>query len=319
MAAVTVDAGPAVEWLLDSDEPAIVYLTRRDVLGEDVPYDPEAILAGPRVRALMSGQQPDGGFGGHPYKKWDGAHWRLVSLVELAAPPHEPRVVAAAETVLAWLTGAGHTRNVPVIHGLTRRCASVEGNALAVCSRLGLADDPRVEQLARSLVEWQWPDGGWNCDRNPTAHRSSFHESHASAWGLHEYAAATGADSTRDAANRTAELFLQHRIFRALATGDVIHRSWVTLHYPPYWHYDVLQALLLLGRMGRLDDPRTQDGLDLLVSKRREDGRWQPGGYWWRPLGSTAAREVVDWGRGGPNEIITLNALRILRAAGRAA
>lgn len=27
--------------------------------------------------------------------------------------------------------------------------------------------------------------------------------------------------------------------------------------------------------------------------------------------------EVVDWGRNGPNEMITLNALRVLKAAGR--
>lgn len=28
-------------------------------------------------------------------------------------------------------------------------------------------------------------------------------------------------------------------------------------------------------------------------------------------------RELADWGRGGPNEMITLNALRALKAAGR--
>jgi hypothetical protein len=27
--------------------------------------------------------------------------------------------------------------------------------------------------------------------------------------------------------------------------------------------------------------------------------------------------ELVDWGRSGPNELITLNALRVLRAGGR--
>jgi hypothetical protein len=27
--------------------------------------------------------------------------------------------------------------------------------------------------------------------------------------------------------------------------------------------------------------------------------------------------EVVDWGRNGPNEMITLNALRVLKLAGR--
>jgi hypothetical protein len=172
-----VRAESAVEWLLDSDEPAVLYLTRRDVLGQPVDADPSEILSGPKVRALLEGQQADGGFGVHPYKKWEGAHWRLVSLVELAAPPGEPRLVAAAETVLDWLTGPGHVRGVKVIGGLARRCASQEGNALAVACRLGLADDARTQQLARSLVEWQWPDGGWNCDLSATGRRSSFNES----------------------------------------------------------------------------------------------------------------------------------------------
>ncbi|MDQ3876020.1 MAG: hypothetical protein M3322_10830, partial [Actinomycetota bacterium] len=97
-----VDPAPAVEWLLRSSEPAVRYLTRRDVLGEDVEPDPEAVLAGPKVRALLGGQEPNGGFGGHPYKKWTGAHWRLVSLVELGVPAGNPRALAAAETVLAW-------------------------------------------------------------------------------------------------------------------------------------------------------------------------------------------------------------------------
>ena len=36
---------------------------------------------------LLAGQRRDGGFGVHPYRKWTGAHWRLVSLVELEVPP----------------------------------------------------------------------------------------------------------------------------------------------------------------------------------------------------------------------------------------
>jgi hypothetical protein len=315
--AIEIDAAPAVEWLLESPEPAVRHLTRRDVLAEQAAYDPDAILAGPKVRALMSGQRPDGGFGGHPYKKWTGAHWRLVSLVELAAPPGEPRLVAAAETVLAWLTSKGRARNLVVIDGLARRCASQEGNALAVCSRLGLAGDERVERLARSLVDWQWPDGGWNCDRRATGRRSSFHESLVPAWGLHEFAVATGADWARDAALRAAELFLEHGLFRSLGTGDVINPQWVVLHYPPYWHYDVLHALVVLARLDLVGDPRAAESLDLLVESRRDDGTWEAGGYWWRKPGAAATPDVVDWGRDGPNEMITLNALRVLRASGR--
>ncbi|MGH3131286.1 MAG: hypothetical protein ACRDNX_10750 [Gaiellaceae bacterium] len=240
--------------------------------------------------------------------------------MELAAPPGEPRLLAAAETVLDWLTGKGRRRNLKVVDGLVRRCASQEGNALAVCCRVGLAGDPRVELLARSLVEWQWPDGGWNCDLRANGRRSSFHESLAPAWGLHEFWSETKAGWARDAAARSAELFLEHRIFRSLRSGGVIDAGWLVLRYPSYWHYDLLQALLVLARLGRLGDPRVDEAVDLLVRLRRTDGRWEPGGYWWRPPGRPGAGvEAVDWGRRAPNEMITLNALRILRSAGRLA
>lgn len=305
----------AVTWLLDSDEPAIRRLTRRDVLGERADEDAARVLAGPMVTALLSGQRDDGGFGVHPYRKWTGAHWRLVSLAELTVPAGEPRAVAAAGHVLAWLARAG--RRVPRTGGLPLTHASVQGNALAACCRLGLAADPRARILAGSLIDWQWPDGGWNCDPGATGRRSSFHESLAPAWGLHEFWRATGDPAARDAAGRAAELFLAHRLFRALAAGEVINRGWLAPHYPPYWHYDILQALLVLSRMGKASDERASDALDELERRRLPDGRWRPGGCWWKPPGSTVTPEVVDWGRSGPNEMITLNALRVMKAAGR--
>jgi hypothetical protein len=108
-------------------------------------------------------------------------------------------------------------------------------------------------------------------------------------------------------------LFLEHRLFRSLGSGDVISREWLKPHYPPYWHYDVLQALLVLGRLGRLGDERANDGLEVLLRMRRPDGRWEADGSWWRPPGSKSAPEAVDWGRKGPNEMITLNALRVVQ------
>jgi hypothetical protein len=307
--------GDAVRWLLASAEPAIRLLARRDLLGEEVTGSGE-VLTGPKVRALLAGQRPDGGFGVHPYRKWTGAHWRLVSLVELAIPAGEPRAMRAAGTVLEWLTGQGHRSGVVTVGGLVRCHASQEGNALAVCSRLGLGRDPRVASLAESLVRWQWPDGGWNCDVRASGRRSSFHESLAPAWGLFEYWRATGEPGAREAALRTAELLLQHRLFRSLRTGEVIRRDWLALHFPPYWHYDILQALLVLSRMRLTGDPRCRDALAVIERRRRPDGRWRPGAYWWKPPGTPHGTvEVVDWGRSAPSEMITLNALRVLRAA----
>ncbi|TMI08302.1 hypothetical protein E6H34_05605 [Candidatus Bathyarchaeota archaeon] len=333
---------PIVNWLLESDDPSIRYLTLTDIL--DIPSDAKEVLAakkqipnGPIVKTLLSGQQADGGFGVHPYQKWTGAHWRLVSLVELGIPPGFRPAVKATNLVLKWLLGEAHLRNVPKINGLYRRCASQEGNALAVCSRLGLAEDPRVVKLAESLAEWQWPDGGWNCDRSEDAHHSSFNESLSTLWGLVEYYRATGDKDALKTAGNAAEFFLKHRLFRSCRTGlerqpETFHSKtfrvvhlFTQLHYPLYWHCDILQELTILSRAGKLDDPRTKEALDIVEKKRGPDGLWQADDYYWSMRGTPSTKtkmnvsnvEIVDWGRKGPNRMITLNAIRALKAARR--
>jgi hypothetical protein len=315
---------PAVEWLLASKDPSVRYLTLTEVLAESprrrvVRSVRDRIPGGPRVGALLRGQRRGGGFGVHPYAKWRGSFWRLVSLVELAIPAGHPRAVAAADDVLAWLATPRHLGAVRTVEGRVRQHATQEGLALAACSRLGMSRDPRVGALVASLVRSQWPDGGWNCDPRPGVTHSSFHETIGPLWGLAEYAHATGDRAARSAAGRAAELLLAHRLFRSHRTGRVGHPEWLNLHYPPYWHYDVLQGLLILSRSGRAGDPRAEEALDLVQSKRGRDGRWRAGGHaYWRPPGSAGSNaEVLDWGRRGPNEMITLNALRVLRAAGR--
>jgi hypothetical protein len=88
--------------------------------------------------------------------------------------------------------------------------------------------------------------------------------------------------------------------------------------YPSYWHYDVLSALIVIARGERCTDPRASDALDLLEEKRRPDGRWNAQAQWWRTADSKKPPEVVDWGSAGePNLMVTLNAMRVLAAAGR--
>jgi hypothetical protein len=316
----------AVEWLLSSRDPSVRYFTLVDVLGrsarsEEVAEARERIPHGPRIRALVRGQRRDGGFGVHPYRKWSGAHWRLISLVELGIPAGHPVALAAVEEVLTWLFSPEHTRRIYTVADLARQHASQEGNALAVCCHLGLAGEPQVRGLADSLLRAQWPDGGWNCDPSPTARHSSFHESLHPLWGLSEFARATGDTSAARAADRASELFLEHRLFRSHTSGAVADDDWLKLHYPAYWHYDVLQALLFLSRHGKVDDLRASEALDLLEGKQRADGTWAPEGrrYWRLSGASGSGVEVVDWGRSGPNDMLTLNGLRVLRAAGRLA
>jgi hypothetical protein len=80
---------------------------------------------------------------------------------------------------------------------------------------------------------------------------------------------------------------------------------------------------MILSRAGKLDDPRTKEALDIVEKKRGRDGLWHANNYYWSirrtPLTKTKLSvsnvEVADWGRKGPNKMITLNALRTLKAA----
>jgi len=297
------------------------YFALTDLLGEtersgEVRDAKKQIPKGARLRTLLSDQRADGGFGVHWYKKWAGATWRLVSAVELGVPPESTVARRAANHVLSRLPLA---RVEPhKIRGRFRLHASVIGNPLGVAARLGMADDPRARQIAHSLARWQWPDGGWNCDSSEVASHSSFYETLATLWGLNEYLRVTNDDDIRLAVDRAAELFLKHRLFRSCHGDTVIDPRWIRLHYPLYWHYDILQALRVLERVGKLSDPRTREALDLIESKRAKDGTWHVEGRFWRRGRVNAANtEVVDWGRDGPNEMITLNALRVLVGSGR--
>ncbi|SRR6266571_1323260 len=74
--------------------------------------------------------------------------------------------------------------------------------------------------------------------------------------GLNEYFRATSDTGVGKAVDNAAEFLLGHHLFKSTKTGGIINPEWVKLHYPLYWHYDILQALRVLGLAGMLGDPR---------------------------------------------------------------
>ena len=250
--------------------------------------------------------------GTHPYAKWTGTHWRLVEIADSEVPVPMGRLGQAVQAELDWLIPGLAPSRVLRLQGRARRHGSIEGNALFALCRLGYSGDIRTRQLVEALLDWQWPDGGWNCDRHPNAVRSSFHESAIPALALTTYSRDTGDHDALVAAQRTAELLLESRLFRSRATGEPIHPSWIVLHCPAYWHYDVLQGLRLLAALGRLDDPRARDALDVVEQARRPNDRFS-GRRW----SSTRQPAAVDWGHGTDNLLLNKLATATLTAAGR--
>lgn len=302
----------AIDWLLASEEPGVRYMTRVELCGERADSSSVRALAkkiqsGPKVSRLLAFEDV------HPYRSWVGAHWRLVSLVELGLPPDNSRAREACNELVELYARSVRRSPPRVLNGRVRRHAAVEGFAVVVACRLNMARDERVGELVEALLSWQWPDGGWNCDSKAKGHRSSFHESLTPAWALFEYDRATKEPRCLEAVMRAAELFLDHQLWKTTKTKAPIHPSFGELHWPAYWKYDVLQAMRVLAQVGVLSDPRCDDAFDLLASKRGEDGCWRADGRWWKPPGSKVLPEAVDWSEIS-DQMVTLNALRAERA-----
>jgi hypothetical protein len=315
-----VSEGSALDWLLASDEPAVRYRAMTELLGRpeddrEVIEARRAIPQGPLVEALLAGLEAGGSALSDPYRKFSGSHWRLLSLADLRFPPGDRRLRPAIDVELGWaMTRETHVR---LVDGLHRHCASQEGNAIAAACRLGFGGDRRVAELVDRLGAWQWPDGGWNCDKRPEATHSSFHESLAPLRGLVEYRSVSGRGDLDDVIAAAAEMFLRAGLFRTLQRREVLHPSFLRLRYPPYWHYNVLAGLAVLTDAGLVGDARTSEALDVVESKRLPDGRFRVEGAWWASINVSRYPEAARWGRSCANEMVTLHALRVLRAAGR--
>ncbi|MHB9031887.1 MAG: hypothetical protein ACYC6L_02445 [Anaerolineae bacterium] len=311
--------------LLASEDPTVRFKARRLQAGGSLPVQEEvslreAVRSSQRVRMLLSERQADGTIPLNPYHKWRGAHWVLPILADIGYPAGDAELIPLREQVLAcWLSDA-HFRAIRCYEGRTRRCASQEGNAAWALLTLGLADE-RVDTLIERLISWQWPDGGWNCDKRPEAHNSSFHETLIPLRALAADTRISGSSAARSAAERAAEVFLKRRLFLRQSDGTLINPRFTRLYYPSYWHYDILAGLKVLAEAGFIADKRCNEALDLLESKRLPDGGFPAEGRHYR-VGADpkSGHSLVDWGpisKRRMNPFVTLDALYVLKSAGR--
>ena len=334
--------GSIVDALLRSSEPSIQWKTRIHVLGENRASKraralQEEIRGSARVRALLSRRDQLGraDTARQVYYKWQGLHWVLARLADLGYPEGDKSLHPMQDRVLEFWLGPSYfhefdartkaeayrQRGVPLMRGRYRRCASQQGNALYFLTTLGIADE-RAESLAERLLHWQWPDGGWNCDRDPAADTSSFMETLLPMVGLAVHARRRKHAAALKAVNRAAEVFLRRRLFKRASDGRVIRSEFVALHYPLYWHYDYLGGLRAMAQVGLARDPRCADALDLLEERRLPGGGWPAEKRYYKvsPKAMVSNADYVAWGGTGPkrmNEWVTVDALTVLRSAGR--
>jgi hypothetical protein len=305
-----------IDWLMEGD-PAIRWQVMRDLL--DAPK-PKWQAERRRTQkegwgALFLAEQEDRGiWGGGLYSpKWISSTYTLLTLVDIGMPQSCKPAKRGAQVALDGLYG------IEADDALYKRTNDfdqcVSGMLVRLASYFGVGA-ARVNVMVQSLLENRMPDGGWNCriKRKPRPRHSSFHTTINVLEGLRETVAQHAcrhANPVLKAEAEAREMLLRHRLFRSRRTGAVIDDRWTLLSYPPRWHYDVLRALDYFARANAERDPRLQESIDLLISRRRPDGRW--------PVQRKhPALVYFDMEKtGGPSRWNTLRALRVLRWWGR--
>ncbi|HOA22150.1 MAG TPA: hypothetical protein PKL82_06630 [Anaerolineaceae bacterium] len=257
----------------------------------------------------------------HPYHKWNGAHWRLVQLADIGYPYINPRLQEPRAQVYAWLFSERHLKSIRSIEGRTRRCASQEANAVFSSIKLNMVDE-KTEELVNRLLRWQWPDGGWNCDKRPQASHSSFWETWTPLRALLVWEKFAGSNSALNTAiENAAELFLRKQLFLRETDGQAMQWEFTRLRHPSYWKYDILVGLELMKQAGKLGDQRCTAAIALLENKMGSNGAFFAEDKQFQAANSSAWHySPVDWGSVSTikmNPWLTVRALSVLKAAGK--
>lgn len=295
-----------IVWLLAGD-PSIGWQVERDLIDTS-----SWALTRERVgeegwgRRLLELQDPDGKWAGGLYTpKWTSTTYTLLLLRRLGLDPGNGQAHAGVGRLLDDGRWVGGGVSYWATHDFAEKC--VNAMVLSISCYFEVAD-PRLDDIVELLLRGQLADGGWNCNdyRGDTGH-SSFHTTISVLEALLLWKRLTGSTAADDTLVAGREVLLAHRMFRSHTTGDVINENWTKFAFPPRWHYDILRGLDHLQDAGVSLDPRAEEAIEVVLSRRRPDGRWPIG-----PRYTGVEHFRMEQGR-NPGRWNTLRSLRVLR------
>jgi hypothetical protein len=309
---------PTIRWLLEGD-PSVRWQALRDIVGASasaVEAERGKIAHEGWGARILSRQDPAGTWasahsadGGLYTPKWTSTTYTMLLLRDFGLPPANPQAEKGCRLLLdrgLQESGGVYYGNAAYWKGRGETCIS--GMVLSILAYFWF-EDPRLRSIAGYLLGEQMPDGGWNCHRPRGATHSSVNTTILVLEGLRHYELSrpAGVGVIRRAQEKGREFLLAHRLFRSHRTGKVIKSEFTRFSYPPRWHYDILRALDYFQAVNAPLDPRLEEAIDIVRTRRGEDGTWK---LQHTHTGKTFF-ELEQ--KGAPSRWNTLRALRVLK------
>lgn len=241
-------------------------------------------------------------------------------LADIDYPPGDESLIPFRDCVYRWLRrleaeydGRLFIRDKYRVHG------SFHANAIYASIVLGLANT-ETDELAANLLRYQWPGGGWNCNKLPRTRGPTIVHTAYGLNGLATYRLRKKSRAVSRAIEDAAEVLLQRQVYQKRSNGKPLRPVYTRLSYPYPRLYDFMTGLHVLVRSGHIRDPRCESALNLLESKFMTGQGWAAER---RLYSHTKGKEDFTnayWENetlGKASLFLTVDALEILRAAGR--
>jgi hypothetical protein len=300
-----------IKWLLEGDV-SIQYQVHRDLLGSTQNRIRQRIEKEGWGTGFLSRRLEHGHWGRGFYQpKWTSTHYTLFDLKNLNISPNNPEIRQTLSMIFKNRKGQDGGIN----HSRTIKNSDVclNGMFLNYSSYFSVHED-ELKSIVDFLISQHMKDGGFNCHSNRYgAVHSSLHTTLSVAEGILEYSKKGfryRISELQNAENRCREFILQHRLFKSDRTGAIINKKMLMLSYPTRWRYDILRTLDYLQFAAVDYDKRMDDAIEVLLRKRRNDGRW--------PLQAKHPGQThFDMEKTGkPSRWNTLRSLRVLKHFG---
>ncbi len=285
----------AVSALLLSNDRAIIYFTRNDLLGESI-GPVSQVWELPEPQKILKKQRGDGSWKG-PVKKtavYPENHSDLVATFKafrtLVTDYEFTRdcegIDTAAEYLFGFQTGEGDIRGFIA----NQYATYYTGEILSLLINAGYADDPRVETAMEWLLGIRQDDGGWTVPiLTHTFDRETGYRLTSS------YMEPVEPDRTKPFSHNWTDMVLRafaiHPVYRkspeARKAGELLKSRFFqpdvynSYKEARYWTRFAFRWPNLLTSMGSLlllgfspDDPDIQIGLEWFLENQQEDGLW---------------------------------------------
>ena len=322
----------ALDWLLEPSDPAVAYLTRRDLLDEPARSLTDLHKAAHQsnpIALILAKMDPQGfwvkpgpGYG----PKYHSTVWSMISLAQMGASiDQDERIQTACRYVLDHALKQGGHFSASGTPSSTFDC--LQGNLCWALTELGCRDE-RLEMAFDWIVHSITGEGVASNKEKKAAVRYYAYKCAPNfacgangglpcAWGALKVMRALGnlpvekrPPLIRQAIQMGIDFLLSVDPAQAnypTASGQHVSQNWWKFGFPVFYISDMLEVAEVLVAVGAADDPRLANVVRLIRNKQDEQGRWN--------LEYNYAGKV--WGNFGtikkPNKWVTLRALRVLK------